>query len=309
MAETKVENVIIIGSGPAGWTAAIYAARANLSPLLFAGEKWGGQLMLTSDVENFPGFIAPIQGPQLMQQMRDQALRFETKVVDKMVDRVDFSKRPFLVVADNVEYKAKSVIVATGAETKWLGIPGEQQLIGRGVSSCAPCDAFFFKNMEVVVVGGGDSAMEEAIYLAKFASKVTLIHRRNEFRASKIMQERVFANPKITVLWDTIVEKVNGEQKVTSVTLKNTKEGNPYDFPVNGLFVAIGHVPGSQVFHGQVDLNDTGYILVKDHTKSSVEGVFVAGDVHDFHYRQAITAAAFGCMASMDAEKWLLANS
>lgn len=300
-----MENVIIIGSGPAGLTAAIYAARANLSPLLFAGEKWGGQLMLTSDIENFPGFVDALQGPQLMENMRKQAERFKTRIVDKDVIKVDLSMRPFTVWSNDEAYKTKSLIIATGAETRWLHIPGEQELIGKGVSSCAPCDAFFFKNMRVAVVGGGDSAMEEALYLAKFAKEVTIIHRRNEFRASKIMQDRVKAEPKISIIWDTVVERVNGEQKVTSLSLKNVKTGKTSELPVEGMFVAIGHDPVTGVFKDQITLDDQQYITLQNHTETNVEGVFVAGDVHDRHYKQAVTAAGFGCMAAMDAERWL----
>lgn len=305
MTKIDTHDVIIVGSGPAGLTAAIYAARANLAPLLFAGEKWGGQLMLTSDVENFPGFVEAIQGPTLMDTMRKQAQRFDTKVYDKYVTKVDFSKKPLRIWAGDDEYLSRSVIIATGAETRWLYVLGEQEFIGKGVSSCAPCDAFFFKNQRVIVVGGGDSAMEEALYLAKFASKVTIVHRRNEFRASKIMQDRVKNDPKISVIWDTAVEEVKGEQKVTSVVLKNVKTGETNDFPVDGMFVAIGHDPVTKFLAGQVELDEQGYIVVNDYTSTSKDGVFAAGDVHDHHYRQAVTASAFGCMAAMDVEKYL----
>lgn len=306
--DPNLYNVIIIGSGPAGFTAAIYAARANLSPLLFAGEKWGGQLMLTSDIENFPGFVEALPGPQLMDNMRKQAKRFETKIIDKYVAKVDFSKRPFTIWTNEGQYQAKSVIIATGAETRWLHVPGEDEFIGKGVSSCAPCDAFFFKNQHVAVVGGGDSAMEEALYLAKFASDVTLIHRRHEFRASKIMQDRVLAEPKIKVIWNTVVEKVNGDQKVKSLTLKNVETGEKSDLAVEGMFVAIGHNPVTAIFKDQVTLDGQQYIKPTNHTETNVQGVFVAGDVHDRHYKQAITAAGFGCMAAMDAERWLAAT-
>lgn len=305
MAKTELFDVIIIGSGPAGLTAAIYAARSNLKPIVFAGEKWGGQLMLTSEVENFPGFIEGIQGPQLMDNMRKQAERFNTKIVDKYVSAVDVNNQPFTVTASAEKYQGHSLIVATGAETRWLNVPGEQELIGKGVSSCAPCDAFFFRNMPVAVIGGGDSAMEEALYLSKFASKVTVIHRRHEFRASKIMQDRVLNDPKITILWNTVVEKINGEQKVTSLTLTNIKTTTSSDLPVDGVFVAIGHDPVTKFLDGQVALDKNGYIINQNHTQTTIPGVFTAGDVHDHHYRQAITAAAFGCMAAMDVEKWL----
>lgn len=305
MTKSTPHDVLIIGSGPAGLTAAIYAARADLHPTLFAGEKWGGQLMLTSDIENFPGFIEALPGTQLMDNFRKQAERFETKIIDQQVIKVDFSRPPFRLWTQDQEYQTKSVIIATGAETKWLKVPGEQEFIGRGVSSCAPCDAFFFKNQHVIVVGGGDSAMEEALYLAKFASKVTLVHRRDSFRASKIMQDRVQAEKRIIIRWNTTIEQISGDKKVTSATLKNvvTQEVSPY--PVDGIFVAIGHEPVSQIFKGQIELDEKGYIIVKNHTQSSIPGVFVAGDVHDHHYRQAITAAAFGCMAAMDLEKCL----
>lgn len=308
MQKSSHPDVIIIGSGPAGFTAAIYAARANLSPLLFAGEKWGGQLMLTSDVENFPGFVEGIQGPTLMQNMRKQAERFDTNIIDKNVTEVDFQKKPFRVWASDQEYQAPAVIIATGAETRWLYVPGEQEFIGKGVSSCAPCDAFFFKNQKVIVVGGGDSAMEEALYLAKFASEVTIVHRRNEFRASKIMQDRVQDDPKISITWDTVVDEVRGNAKVTSVILRNVKTNKTEDHPIDGVFVAIGHDPVTKFLEGQVALDQQGYVMVDDYTRTSVPGVFVAGDVHDHHYRQAITAAAFGCMAAMDVEKYLAAN-
>lgn len=307
MADDTIHPVSIIGSGPAGFTAAVYAARANLSPILFAGEKWGGQLMLTSEVENFPGFVDGIQGPELMQNMRKQAERFATKMIDKYVTKIDFTKKPFTVWTGDDEYKSSSVIIATGAETRWLYVPGEQEFIGKGVSSCAPCDAFFFKNQQVLVVGGGDSAMEEALYLAKFASAVVIVHRRHEFRASKIMQERVQNDPKISIIWDTVIEEVKGDTKVRSVILKNIKTNTIEGHPIDGVFVAIGHNPVTKFLAGQVELDEQGYIVVKDYTKTSREGIFVAGDVHDHHYRQAVTASAFGCMAAMDVEKYLAA--
>lgn len=306
MVNETAHPVIIIGSGPAGLTAAIYAARANLSPVLFAGEKWGGQLMLTSDIENFPGFVEALPGPQLMDNMRKQAERFETKIIDKYISKVDFSKKPFTIWTDDEEaYQANAIIIATGAETRWLKVPGEEEFIGKGVSSCAPCDAFFFKNQHVAVIGGGDSAMEEALYLSKFAAKVSLIHRRNEFRASKIMQDRVKADPKIEIIWNTTVEQVNGDQKIRSLTLKNVETSETADFAVDGMFVAIGHDPVTGVFKDVITLDDKQYIVPQNHTMTNIAGVFTAGDVHDHHYRQAITAAAFGCMAAMDAERYL----
>lgn len=298
-------DVIIIGSGPAGLTAGIYATRAALSTLVLAGTSWGGQLMLTTEVDNFPGFEEGIMGPELMEKMRKQAERFGAKMINADVEKVDFTNSPFKIFADGKEYTGRAVIIATGAETKWLGLPSEQKLIGRGVSSCAPCDAPFFKEKKVIVVGGGDSAMEEALVLSKFASAVTIVHRRDSFRASDIMQQKVKADPKISIVWDSTIEEVLGEQKVTGVKLKNLKTNEISEMATDGIFVAIGHNPVTSLFKEVITTDEVGYIVPTDHTHTNVEGVFVAGDVHDHHYRQAITAAGFGCMAAMDCEKWL----
>ncbi len=300
-----VRNVVIIGSGPAGLTAAIYAARAELKPLVFAGAVPGGQLMITSEVENFPGFAKGIQGPELMMAMRAQAERFEAEIIDVNVDSVDFSKQPFVVTAGEKTVQANSVIIATGASSKWLGLESEKRLIGHGVSSCATCDGFFFKGKDIVVVGGGDAAMEEALFLTKFASKVTVIHRRDQLRASKIMQERAKKNPKIEFIWNSEVSEVIGKDKIEAVRLHNTVTGEDSEFKTQGMFVAIGHAPNTLFFKGQIALDKKGYIVVKDNTRTSVEGVFVGGDVQDYRYRQAVTAAGLGCMAAMDTEKWL----
>lgn len=297
---SEVFDVIIIGSGPAGLTAGIYTSRANLKTLCIAGNTWGGQLMQTTLVENFPGFIDGIQGPELMTNMRRQAEKFGVEFVDKNAERVDFSTTPFKIDG----YLTKSVIVATGAEFKWLGLPSEQKLIGRGVSACATCDAAFFKDKKVVVVGGGDAAMEEALYLVKFASEVIIVHRRDVFRASKIMQDRVFAESKIKVVWNSEVVEVLGEGKVEGVRLSHTSGV----LDCQGVFIAIGHTPASKIFEGQLKLDPKMYLQRdgrKYHTMSNVEGVFIAGDVHDYHFRQAITAAGYGCEAALEAERWL----
>ena len=301
------ENVVIIGSGPAGLTAALYAARANLNPLVVAGYEAGGQLMITTDVENYPGFPQGIMGPELMQKFREQAERFGTRFIDKDVTSVDFSKRPFTLDVEGQKVRAMAVIVATGASAKWLGLPSETRLRGHGVSACATCDGFFFKGREVVVVGGGDTAMEEATFLTKFASKVTIVHRRDEFRASKIMQKRVLENPKISVVWDSEVVDVLGEKAVEAVVLRNLKTGQTEKMSAGGLFLAIGHAPNTSFLKGQLDINDKGYIVTHGlhETRTSVEGVFVAGDVFDMRYRQAITAAGSGCKAAIDVERWL----
>ena len=307
----NIHDVVIIGSGPAGFTAAIYAARANLKPLLFEGQvkggQPGGQLMLTTEVENYPGFPQGILGPEMMELFRKQAERFGTELVREDVSEVDFSKRPFRVKAGDREVLAKSVIISTGASANWLNIPSEKALQGYGVSACATCDGFFFKNKEVVVVGGGDSALEEASFLTKFATKVTLVHRRHELRASKIMQERAMKNPKIAFIWDSEVIEIKDPalKKVTGVVLKNLKTGTKTDFRTDGIFMAIGHTPNSELFKGKLELDPKGYIVVKDGTQTSVPGVFASGDVQDFKYRQAITAAGSGCMAALDAERFL----
>lgn len=297
-------DVIIIGSGPAGLTAAIYTTRANLKTLIIAGAKWGGQLMLTTLVENYPGFPDGIQGPEFMQAMRKQAERFGTEIVDKDFVQADFGVRPFKILTANSTYEGKSVIIATGADTKWLEVKGEKEKIGRGVSSCAPCDAFFFKKKQVIVVGGGDSAMEEGLVLTKFAKKVIVIHRKDALRASQIMQDRAKKNPKISFMFNSEVTEVLGDTKVTGVKLKNNKTGEISEMPIDGVFVAIGHIPNSAVFKG-IDTDEKGFIKVADHYKTNIDGVFVAGDVHDNHYKQAVTAAGFGCAAALEAEHWL----
>ncbi len=300
------ESVVIIGSGPAGLTAAVYAARADLNPLMVEGMAAGGQLMLTTDVENYPGFPDGIMGPELMEQFRNQAERFGTRRVTADVTRVDFSSRPFKVWVDSDEYEGDSIIISTGASASWLELENEERLRGHGVSACATCDGFFFRDVEVAVVGGGDSAMEEALFLAKFASKVTVIHRRDEFRASKIMINRVLEHDKIDVLWNTVVEDVLGESQVEGLTLRNVLTDEVSDFKTGGLFLAIGHKPNTDLFRDQLELDDVGYIVYPGSgTMTSVEGVFAAGDVADHTYRQAITAAGSGCMAAIDAERWL----
>ncbi len=300
----NIYDVIIIGSGPAGLTSAIYTTRADLKTLVIAGGKWGGQLMLTTLVENFPGFPEGIQGPELMANMRKQAEKFGTEFLDEEFIAADFSSKPFIITASDKTFKAKSVIIATGADTKWLGVPGELEKIGRGVSSCAPCDAVFFRNKNVIVVGGGDSAMEEAMVLTKFASSVTLIHRKDSFRASEIMQKRVKENPKIKIMFNSEIVEVLGENNVTGVKVKNSLDNSVSEMSIDGVFVAIGHMPNTKVFK-DIDLDEAGFIKVHDHFLTNKEGVFVAGDVHDSHYKQAITAAGYGCAAALEVEKWL----
>ncbi len=304
-----MENVIIIGSGPAGLTAAIYTARANLKPLVFEGFQYGGQLMNTTDIENFPGFPDGIMGPELMDNMRAQAKRFEANLIQKNVEAIDVSQRPFTVTVDGETYETKTLIMATGANAKMLGIEAETRLLGRGVSTCATCDGFFFSGKEIVMVGGGDSAMEEAIFLTKFASKVTIVHRRDQLRASKIMQERALQHEKIAFIWDSVVEDIIGDQKVESLNVKNVKTGKITNVTCDGFFLAIGHIPNTSLVEGQIDLTEQGYIVTKpDSTATSVKGVFAAGDMQDSKYRQAITAAGSGCMAAIELERFLEAE-
>jgi thioredoxin reductase (NADPH) len=298
-------KVIIIGSGPAGLTAAIYAARANLEPIVLAGSAPGGQLMITSEVENYPGFPMGIQGPELMAAFREQAERFGTQIHDVDIERVDFSARPFRIWARGIEYRAEAVIVATGASALWLGLESETRLRGRGVSACATCDGFFFRDKEIAVVGGGDTALEEATFLTRFASKVHLLHRRDAFRASKIMVDRAINHPKIEIHTNTAVDEVLGTAKVSGLRLRDTETGETREMPMDGLFIAIGYKPNTDVFRDWLEVDDKGYLVVHDETGSKVEGVFIAGDVHDHRYRQAVTAAADGCKAAIDAERWL----
>jgi thioredoxin reductase (NADPH) len=308
MTPVEERNVVIIGSGPAGYTAALYAARANLKPLVLKGIESGGQLMLTTEVENYPGFPEGILGPELMEVMEKQAARFEAEMLHQAATKVDFSQRPFGVWSGDEEFRARAVIVATGASARMLGVPGEDSLLGHGVSTCATCDGFFFRGQELVVVGGGDSAMEEALFLTRFASKVTVVHRRDELRASKIMQDRAFANEKIDFVWDSEVQEVLGNGQVSGVRIRNRKTDDTSDLEAGGMFVAIGHTPNTRVFQGQLEMTG-GYITVREPTtKTSVEGVFAAGDVVDFVYRQAVTAAGMGCKAAMDAERFLEAE-
>ena len=302
-------DVIVIGSGPAGLTAAIYATRANLKTLVIAGTVAGGQLMITTDVENYPGFPNGILGPELMELWRKQAERFHTDFVDDDATRVDLKHNPMKVWVNEDAYEGRSVVIATGANAKWLGLPSEERLKGKGVSACSTCDGFFFKGLDVVVVGGGDTAMEDSLYLSNLCKSVTIVHRRSEFRASKIMQERVFKTPNIKVIWDHTVEEIMGEKKVEGVRIRNVKTGTTQVLKIQGLFVAIGHTPATELFRGQLDIDQRGYVVPRSteelRTGTNIAGAFVAGDVHDHRYRQAVTAAGFGCMAALDAERWL----
>lgn len=311
MNDTTNHKVIIIGSGPAGLTAALYAARASLNPIVFEGIQPGGQLTITTEVENFPGFPEGIMGPALMDLFRQQAQKFGAQSIYQEVTEVDFSRRPFKVVVDGKTYFGETVIISTGATAKLLGIPSEAEYMGYGVSACATCDGFFFKNQNVVVVGGGDTAIEEASFLTKFASKVTIVHRRNELRASKVMQQRAFSNPKIEFVWDSIVDEVlgkneGGKKSLTGVRLKNVKTGALTDFACDGVFLGIGHQPNTRLFEGVLDMDSVGYLVTKPHTTATnIPGVFAAGDVADPTYRQAVSAAGTGCMAAIDAERFL----
>jgi thioredoxin reductase (NADPH) len=307
-----VHNVIIIGSGPAGYTAALYTARADLKPIMFAGYEPGGQLMITTDVENYPGFPDGIMGPEMMDLFRRQVERFGVEIHQKHVTKVDLSRRPFKVYVEDELYEAHALIISTGASAKWLGLESEVTFGGFGVSACATCDGFFFRNREVIVVGGGDTAMEEANYLTRHCSKVYLIHRRSEFRASKIMQDRVLANPKVEVIYNSTIEEILGTtqpKKVTGVRLRDTVNGERRELPIDGVFIAIGHKPNSELFHGVLDMDPIGYLLtLPGSTKTNIPGVFAAGDVADSVYRQAVTAAGTGCMAAIDAERFLEAE-
>ncbi len=307
MSESKIENVVILGTGPAGLTAAIYTARANLNPLIISGEQPGGQLTITTEVENFPGFPEGVQGPELMEHFKKQATRFGTRFVDGNIKSVDLSKRPFtLTSADGMTIKTQTLIISTGASAKWIGIEAEKRMMGKGVSACATCDGFFFRKLDVAIVGGGDTAMEEATFLTRFANTVTVIHRRDTLRASKIMQEKAMKNPKIKFIWDTEVLDVIGDKAVEALRLRNLKTGEVTQFKAEGLFIAIGHEPNTQLFRGQLETNEAGYLKVEAGTsKTKIPGVFAAGDVADPVYRQAITAAGTGCMAAIDAERYL----
>ncbi len=305
-----VNNVLIIGAGPAGYTAGIYAARANLNPILFEGSTPGGQLTITTDVENYPGFPQGVQGPEMMQLFRQQAERFGTRIVTDVITRVDFSARPYKVWDSRDQlHEAHAVIIATGASALWLGLEAEMRLQGRGVSACATCDGFFFRGKDVVVVGGGDTAMEEANFLANMCNSVTVVHRRDQLRASKIMQQRAFDNPKIKFVWNSAIDEIldHGTEQVKAVRLRDTQTGETQEMPTDGVFIAIGHKPNTELFKGMLTMDDAGYLVTHDGTRTNIEGVFACGDVQDTVYRQAITAAGTGCMAAIDAERWLAA--
>ena len=302
---SELYDVIIIGSGPAGYTAGIYTSRAKLKTLIISGTLPGGQLMTTSEVENYPGFPNGIFGPELMMNMRQQAERFGSTIIDDEVIKVNFKERPFTVRSHSEIYRAESVLICTGATPRKLGIPTEEQFAGRGVSYCATCDGPFFKGEDIAVVGGGDTAIEEATFLTKFGRSVKIVHRRDSLRASKILQEKAFENPKIKFLWNSVVSVIKGNKKITGLTVKDINSEKEESYSIGGLFVAIGHEPNTSIFRGQLEMNDKGYIVLKNQTRTSVEGVFAAGDVHDFRYRQAVTAAGFGCMAALDVEKWI----
>jgi thioredoxin reductase (NADPH) len=303
--DQRYRKVAIIGSGPAGLTAALYAARANLGPIVFGGQVPYGQLMITTDVENYPGFPNGILGPELMALFKEQAERFGATILEKDVTRVDFSERPFRLWVGENEYRADAVIVATGASALWLGLPSEEHFRGRGVSACATCDGFFFREREIAVVGGGDTALEEALFLTRFASKVTMIVRREQLRGSRIMQDRALAHPKIEVRWNSEIAEVPGNMTVESLLLRDTQTGEESEMPAQGLFVAIGYKPNTDLFMGVLETDERGYLKVTDETGSAIDGVFIAGDVHDHRYRQAITAAGDGCKAAIDVERWL----
>ena len=304
--QTKLFDVIIIGSGPAGYTAGIYTSRAKLATKIITGTLPGGQLMTTSEVENYPGFPNGIFGPELMMNMRQQAERFGSSIVDDEVVKVNFQTTPFVITTHSEIYESKSVLICTGASPRKLGIKSEQQFAGRGLSYCATCDGPFFRGEDIVVVGGGDTALEEATFLTKFGKSVKIVHRRSSLRASKILQEKAFENPKIEFLWNRVVSDIKGnDKKIGQIVVNDVNNGNEQILPAGGLFVAIGHEPNTSIFKGQVDMDERGYIILKNHTKTSVEGIFAAGDVHDYRYRQAITAGGFGCMAALDVEKWL----
>jgi thioredoxin reductase (NADPH) len=306
-AEQKIEKVTILGTGPAGLTAAIYTARADLNPLCIEGMEPGGQLTLTTEVDNYPGFSQGIMGPEMMTEFRKQAERFGTRIIQGKIEGVDFSQRPFVLKSsDGKEIRTETLIITTGASARWIGLDSEKKLMGKGVSSCATCDGFFFRDQEIAVVGGGDTAMEEATFLTKFAKKVTVIHRRDTLRASKIMQQKAMDNPKIEFIWDTVVEEVLGESAVEGLRLRNRKTDEVSELKISGVFVAIGHKPNTEIFKGELDMDETGYLLTEpDRTKTKIRGVFAAGDVTDHYYRQAVTAAGMGCMAAIEAERFL----